>query len=180
MTYPLPHLHFFSTKTINVTPKISCDKRGHNTLYWKDHQRSYFLLDLSDQRTYTNHPMYHIYTNNASMKNTHKLHKSTCITPNTKYIIGKYLEHFFTNQTYIPRSMSSRYFDCLRNLLCEKLNAIRKRLESLNPGNRLSTTYLRFSYKKHTTYLGFYLPCRHEINNNKTCILPVAAVRSQS
>ncbi|CAB5156343.1 unnamed protein product [Rhizophagus irregularis] len=81
----------------------------------------------------------------------------------------------------------NKYFKRLRQLLKDKLLAIKNRLSSQSKKNRQTKTYIRFSSGTHVIYLGFYLPCgaeyrydRHDSPNTKCCSQPTAFVLSQN
>src|SRR3990170_8266270 len=129
---------------------------GSKTLYSTSKGNSFVLMDLtatsnSAWKIITNHPQL---TNAASYK-----FSSTSRIPNTKCLISKYLSAWFLRQAYIPKRIRHKYFVRLRTLLLQQWTAITNKQSSLKSNNRETKTFIKFSYKHTTTYLGFYVPC---------------------
>jgi hypothetical protein len=164
---------------VKLRPYLSCDKRGSATLYDIKIAR-YYLLGFGEFNVNANHSLFNkftIFTNNISIPHTEKRnYVSTSRFPNTKFIIGLYLCYVFSilNKQF-PKEIIDRYFKGLQQLLIVKFNALKQRLDSTSDKNRKTTTYIKFSFKKHIIYLGFYLGCDHQ----SSCVLPAAYVMSK-
>jgi len=80
--------------------------------------------------------------------------------PNLKFCISKFLTMFFKHQTFIPNGIRNKYYNRLRSLLINQYNAITHRLASFRSNNDNKTkTFIKFSYRHTTVYLGFHQPC---------------------
>ncbi|PKC54687.1 hypothetical protein RhiirA1_476848 [Rhizophagus irregularis] len=104
------------------------------------------------------------------MLNDHqRIFNSTSKKVNLNYLIGTYLAFIFSiNRQFSPDTVK-KYFKRLRQLLIDKLVAIKNRL-SYSAKNRQTKTYIRFSSGTHVIYLGFYFRC------SNTCTQPAAFV----
>ena len=78
--------------------------------------------------------------------------------PNEKFIISKYLTSIFQSLP-IKKRIRDKFYFRLRQLLMDKLVAIRTRQNNHNINNRETSTFIKFSYKRSTWYLGFYVAC---------------------
>ena len=66
----------------------------------------------------------------------------------------------------------------MRQLLLNQFDAITARINKPNTSRHRTKVYIRFSYKKDITYLGFYLPCTHDLPSH-LCNLPVSYCMSK-
>ena len=90
--------------------------------------------------------------------------------PNIKFCVSKFLTMFFKHQSFIPNRIKNRYYNRLRQLLINQYNAINYRLSLMGVKNDNKTkTFIKFSYRHTTVYLGFHRPCN-------TCGCSVATV----
>ena len=79
--------------------------------------------------------------------------------PNIKFCISKFLTMFFTHQMFIPNRIKNRYYNRLRSLLINQYNAINNRLTTDSSNDNTTKTFIKFSYRHTTVYLGFHRPC---------------------
>ena len=166
-----------SQDQINITCSISFFKdptfkpnrcNGSNRLYVANKKNSYFLVDMAPcERDYIVH-------SNSKMLNLTNVHsfRSASLRPNTRYVISHFLTLFFKTQQTVPNRVRNRTFNRLRILLINQWNALQARLKKDNQSNRSTKSFIRFSYKTTTYYLGFYMPCSR-------CQLPAAQVLSR-
>ncbi|CAB5366806.1 unnamed protein product [Rhizophagus irregularis] len=113
---------------------------------------------------------FNVCTNDIDMLNDHqRIFNSTSKNVNLNYLIGTYPAFIFSiNRQFSPDTVK-KYFKRLRQLLIDKLVAIKNRLSYLAK-NRQTKTYIRFSYGIHVIYFGFYFRC------SDTCTQPAAFV----
>src|SRR5688572_27359744 len=148
-----------------VTPKRCV---GVNTLYSVNKGNTYFLLDIdkiTDGNTWT------IHTNNYRYAFTSKYTRiSDKQIPNDRFLISNFLTYWFRTQKVIPSKKRNYYFNRIRQLLVTQKRAIDNRKKGITLRNRNTKTFIKFSYKHTTFYLGFYEGCH--------CGLPAATVQS--
>ena len=168
---------YVSQDLINITCSISFFKdptfkpkrcNGINKFFVANKKVSYFLVDMVPR----GHD-FKVHTNNQKLNLTkvHSFH-SASLRPNARYVISHFLTLFFKTQRTVPNRVRNRTFNRLRILLLNQWNALQARLNNNNQSNRSTKSFIRFSYKKTTYYLGFYMPCSR-------CPLPAAKVLSE-
>ena len=146
-------------------PLKSCS--GAHRLYNTRKGNTYFLLGFSNEDRWT------IHTNQNRLHNTERsLVSSTSKIPNNKFRISQCLTHVFRNQTAIPSRVRRKYFNRIRSLMLQQLDALVARKISTADNNRRTKTFFKFSYRKTTFFFGIYQPCR--------CGLPAAYVLSNN
>ncbi|PKB94795.1 hypothetical protein RhiirA5_438024 [Rhizophagus irregularis] len=170
----------FSTKKIN--PYEVRDTRGCGTLYNTKKGR-YFLIELENSRyvDLRKKNFFNICTNDIQMPDDHhRIFNSNCKKLNLTYLIGTYLTFVFTlNKQFSPATVD-RYFNRLRQLLIDKILAVKNRISSVSDKNRQTKTYIRFSSGPHVIYLGYYFACGSIGYNNQCCQQPAAVVLSHN
>ncbi|PKK61726.1 hypothetical protein RhiirC2_791392 [Rhizophagus irregularis] len=77
-------------------------------------------------------------------------------------------------------SKNSIYINHLRQLLIDKILAVKNRTTSLSDKNRQIKTFIRFSSGPHVIYLGYYFACGYIGNNNRCCQQPATVVLSHN
>jgi hypothetical protein len=118
-----------------------------------------------------------VYTNDSASIPKSKTYTSTSLRLNRKFLINKYLTYYFSSQTYCPRKVSSRYFKQLSSLLIAKFDSLNSHLQKdLQSSRRQTKTYIKFSFKCRTIYLGFYFQCDHaastfDCNTPAPCVM---------
>ena len=166
-------LHKYSiafTPSARTMPKRAV---GHNVLYCTRKQNSFFLLDMIGLSG-----TWSVYTNHKQLRKASPYtFDSTSHIPNAKCLISKFLSAWFLNQQAIPNRVRHKYFNRIRSLLLDQWTALSRRLQLRNNNNRETKTYIKFSYKHTTFYLGFYIQCQHHSN---PCDLPCAFVLSNN
>ena len=141
---------------------------GANTLYSKNKGNTYFLLDLNGLPSDNT---WNIMTNNYRFYNKNPYpFISDKEVPNDRFLISKFLTYFFRNQNVIPSRKRNYYFNRIRQLLIIQRKALDNRLNSKQWNDRKTKTFIKFSYKHTTFYLGFYEMC--------PCKRPAAVVQS--
>ncbi|GES79256.1 hypothetical protein GLOIN_2v1779171 [Rhizophagus clarus] len=132
----------------HVRPYLSCDTRGAGTLFNTKKARYYFLslAHLKETGIRTNNFM--VVTNDTDLPGDHqRTFSSTSKSPTSISLSGISSHTFLTLIVNFPAT-------------------------SDNSNNRRTKTYIRFVYRVHVIYLGFYLSC------NENCNLPAASVMS--
>ncbi len=105
---------------------------------------------------------WNIHTNHTSLRKALPYYfDSTSKQPNTRCLISKFLSAWFLRQAVIPSGIRNKYFGRLRALLLQQWTALQRRLQSKNDNNKQTKTFIKFSYKHTTFYLGFYISCQH-------------------
>src|ERR1700733_2650724 len=142
---------------------VHSDFRGKNTLYNTRKSNSYVLLDissLSEQRPGQKKTIKIITNSEEILEKNGNIFRASLDKdkPNEKFIISKYLTSVLLSLP-INRSARNKFYNRIRTLLLEKLVAIRNRKSSTLSNNRETSTFIRFSYRHRTWYLGFYIPC---------------------
>ncbi|CAB5303830.1 unnamed protein product [Rhizophagus irregularis] len=168
----------FSTKKIN--PYEVRDTRGCGTLYNTKKGR-YFLIELDDTRyvDLRKKNFFNVCTNDIQMSDDHhRIFNSNSKKLNLHYLIGTYLTFVFTLNKQFSPAIIDRYFNHLRQLLIDKILAVKNRTTSLSDKNRQTKTFIRFSSGPHVIYLGYYFACGYIGNNNHHCQQPAAVVLS--
>ncbi|PKK61001.1 hypothetical protein RhiirC2_228870, partial [Rhizophagus irregularis] len=169
--HKIRNIFAYSFQTHKLNPYIVSDTRGSGTLYNTKKSR-YFLMELHPNADLclTKKNSFNVYTNDIDMLNDHqRIFNSTSKKVNLNYLIGTYLAFIFSiNRQFSPDTVK-KYFKRLRQLLIDKLVAIKNRL-SYSAKNRQTKTYIRFSSGTHVIYLGFYFRC------SDTCTQPAAFV----
>ena len=79
--------------------------------------------------------------------------------PNDKFLISKFLTYFFRSQNIILSAKQNYYFNRIRQLLIIQRKALDNRLNSKQWNDRKTKTFIKFSYKHTTFYLGFFEMC---------------------
>ncbi|PKY62806.1 hypothetical protein RhiirA4_489967, partial [Rhizophagus irregularis] len=106
------------------------------------------------------------------MTNDHqRIFNSTSKKVNLNYLIGTYLCFVFAINRQFSPDIVKKYFKRLRQLLIDKLVAIKNRISD-SAKNRQTKTYIRFSSGTHVIYLGFYLRCSNSCNQPAAFVLP--------
>jgi hypothetical protein len=143
---------------------------GANTLYSKNKGNTFFLLNLNglpSDNTWS------ILTNNYRFYNKNPYpFISDKELPNDRFLISKFLTYFFRSQNVIPSGKRNYYYNRIRQLFIIQRKALDNRLNSKQWNDRKTKTFIKFSYKHTTFYLGFYEMCRCD---NK---FPAAVVQS--
>ncbi|CAB4441047.1 unnamed protein product [Rhizophagus irregularis] len=169
--HKIRNIFAYSFQTHKLNPYIVSDTRGSGTLYNMKKSR-YFLMELDPNvdLCLTKKNSFNVYTNDIDMLNDHqRIFNSTSKKINLNYLMGTYLAFIFSiNRQFSPDTVK-KYFKRLRQLLINKLVAIKNRL-SHSAKNRQTKTYIRFSSGSHVIYLGFYFRC------SRTCTQPAAFV----
>ncbi|POG72973.1 hypothetical protein GLOIN_2v1828557 [Rhizophagus irregularis DAOM 181602=DAOM 197198] len=184
---PITKFFNISMRISKLSPYLSCDTRGSGTLY-NTRKGRYYLLRLSEKADLplTEIDKYLIYTNDIELSKNHRhTFRSTSNKPNLNYILGIYLTFVFSLNRQFHKDAVDKYFNRLRQLLKEKLLALRYRLESTDNNDRKTKTFIRFSCGPHVIYLGFYFPCgtlhfAPGENEGSLCIHPPAFVQSNN
>ncbi len=141
---------------------------GANALYSKNKGNTYFLLDVNGLPSDNS---WNIMTNNYRFYNKNPYSFiSDKEAPNDRFLISKFLTYFFRSQNVIPSSKRNYYFNRIRQLLIIQRKALDSRLNSKHWNDRKTKTFIKFSYKHTTFYLGFYEMC--------PCKRPAAVVQS--
>ncbi|EXX57437.1 hypothetical protein GLOIN_2v1788972 [Rhizophagus irregularis DAOM 181602=DAOM 197198] len=169
--HKIRNIFAYSFQTHKLNPYIVMDTRGSGTLYNIKKSR-YFLMELHPNADLclTKKNSFNVYTNDIDMPNDHqRIFNSTSKKVNLNYLIGTYLTFIFSINRQFSPEIVQKYFKRLRQLLIDKLVAIKNRLSYLAK-NRQTKTYIRFSSGTHVIYLGFYFRCSH------TCTQPAAFV----
>ncbi|CAB4406965.1 unnamed protein product [Rhizophagus irregularis] len=165
----------YSFHTCKLNPYVVRDTRGSGTLYNTKKGR-YFLIELDQNADLllTKKNSFNIYTNDIDMTNDHhRIFNSTSKKVNVNFLIGTYLTFIFAiNRQFSPDTIN-KYFKRLRQLLLEKLIAIKNRISQPSK-NRTTKTFIRFSAGAHVIYLGYYFRC------DLDCAQPAAVVLSQN
>lgn len=120
----------FRTKKINLY--LSQDTRSSGTLYNTKVAR-YFLLNLNVfvDRYLPNEAPFIVCTNDTMMTKDHqRIFNSTSQYINIDYLIGTYLTFTFAINHQFSQGTVNKYFKRLRQLLKDKLVAIKNRLSS--------------------------------------------------
>ncbi|CAB5377515.1 unnamed protein product [Rhizophagus irregularis] len=170
----------FSTKKIN--PYEVRDTRGCGTLYSTNKGR-YFLIELDDTRyvDLRKKNFFNVCTNDIQMPNDHhRIFNSNSKKLNLLYLIRTYLTFVFNLNKQFSPAIIDKYFNHLRQLLIDKILAVKNRTTSLSAKNRQTKTFIRFSSGLHVIYLGYYFACGHIGNYNTSCQQPAAAVLSHN
>ncbi|CAB4435017.1 unnamed protein product [Rhizophagus irregularis] len=165
----------YSFHTCKLNPYVVRDTRGSGTLYNTKKGR-YFLIELDQNADLllTKKNSFNIYTNDIDMTNDHhRIFNSTSKKVNVNFLIGTYLTFIFAINRQFSPDIVKKYFKRLRQLLLEKLVAIKNRISQPSK-NRTTKTFIRFSSGAHVIYLGFYFRC--DLN----CTQPAAVVLSQN
>ncbi|PKY52749.1 hypothetical protein RhiirA4_470579 [Rhizophagus irregularis] len=134
------------------------NRAGCNKIYEIRRSKSFFF-ELANRVTNTNDIHLKIYTNDYHMKKTPISYNSTCRFPNLKYQISKMLQHFFSHQKVIPRSIQKKYFNLIRSKLLDRHFHIKSHAEQLSVQNRRTKTFFNFTYKRYRFHFGIYIPC---------------------
>jgi hypothetical protein len=146
-------------------------------MYLGTNRINYFLIEMHELAEIPNLSTpthFNIYTNRKNRVSHQMKHISTSVTPNVKYVISKFLMAFFTTHRHIiPKATFHRVFPRLQSLLLTKYESIYNRYSSTKNSNKRTKTFIKFSWKKRITYLGFYLAC------DSNCNLPAAYVMSR-
>src|ERR1051325_4134063 len=86
----------------------------------------------------------------------------------------------------MPKRIQHKYFFKIRQLLLTKFSSITDRKNKTTTSNRITNTYIRFSYKRYRFCFGFYEAYDYLINdptlnsnNNTKCSIPSSIVLSQ-
>ena len=141
---------------------------GANALYSKNKENTYFLLDVNGLPSDNS---WNIMTNNYWFYNKNPYpFISDKEVPNDRFLISKFLTYFFRSQNVIPSSKRNYYFNRIRQLLLIQRKALDSHLNSKQWNDRKTKTFIKFSYKHTTFYLGFYEMC--------PCKRPAAVVQS--
>ncbi|CAB5348095.1 unnamed protein product [Rhizophagus irregularis] len=170
----------FSTKKIN--PYEVRDTRECGTLYNTKKGR-YFLIELDDTRyvDLRKKIFFNVCTNDIQMPDDHhRIFNSNSKKLNLHYLIGTYLTFIFILNKQFSPAIVDRYFNRLRQLLIDKILAVKNRTTSLSDKNRQIKTFIRFSSGPHVIYLGYYFACGFIGNNNYCCQQPAAVVLSHN
>ena len=137
----------FFTREIHL-PRVMCSRRGCNTMYLETNRINYFLIEmheLADIPNLSTPTHFNIYTNRKNPVSHQVKHISTSVTPNVKYVISKFLMHFFTTQRHlIPKTTFHRVFSWLQSLLLSKYQAIYDRFSSTKNSNKRTKTIIKF------------------------------------
>lgn len=139
------------------------DCRDNNRLYQGKYAKC-FLFEQDFQSSNTNELSVRIHTNDYSFNSAPKSYPSTSHRPNTRFLISKQLEHFFTLQKVIPRQIQRKYFNLIRNKLLDRINLIQQHGTSNPKSNRHINTFFNFSYKRYRFHFGIYVLCRFITN----------------
>ncbi|GBC19449.2 hypothetical protein GLOIN_2v1769145 [Rhizophagus irregularis DAOM 181602=DAOM 197198] len=169
----------FSTKKIN--PYEVRDTRGSGTLYNTKKGR-YFLIELdnSSHVDLRKKNFFNVCTNDIQLSDDHhRIFNSNCKKLNLNYLIGTYLTFVFTLNKQFSPAIVDKYFHHLRQLLLDKILAVKNRTSSISNKNRQTKTFIRFSSGPHVIYLGYYFACGFT-ENNKCCQQPAAVVLSHN
>ena len=132
---------------------------GKNTLYCPRKGNSYVLLDIQSLQKSSNNIQ--VLTNNKDIfgKNKHNgFIWSDKTAPNEKYIISKYLTSVFQSLP-IKKSIRDKFYCRIQKLLLDKLIAIRARFNNKSNNNRETSTFIKFSHRHTTWFLGYFIPC---------------------
>ncbi|CAB4439325.1 unnamed protein product [Rhizophagus irregularis] len=124
------YAYSFNTKRLN--PYEVSDTYGSGTLYNTKKAR-YFLIELDKDADLLliRKNFFTIYTNDIDMTNDHqRIFNSTSKKLNLNYLIGTYLTFTFTINRQFSPDVVKKYFKRLRQLLLEKMLAIKNRLSS--------------------------------------------------
>ncbi|PKK58316.1 hypothetical protein RhiirC2_857846 [Rhizophagus irregularis] len=78
------------------------------------------------------------------------------------------------------RGCGTLYFNRLRQLLIDKILAVKNRTTSVSDKNRQTKTFIRFCSRPHVIYLGYYFACGFVGKNNQCCQQPAAVVLSHN
>ncbi|PKY33520.1 hypothetical protein RhiirB3_452481 [Rhizophagus irregularis] len=170
----------FSFHTKRLNPYVVSDTHGSGTLYNTKKAR-YFLIELDKDADLilTKKNSFNVYTNDIDMTNDHhRIFNSSSKKLNLNYLIGTYLTFTFAINRQFSPDVVKKYFKRLRQLLLDKMLAIRHRLSSTSVKNKQTKTFIRFSSGPHVIYLGFYLPCGHFLPS--TCCSQPAAFKVHS
>ena len=149
------------------------DTRGNNKIYESRRSRSYFFEIDKQQQMYD----LKIHTNDK-VNTSSNIYQSTSKFPNKKFCVSLMLTQFFKLQKVVPRRIQNKYFKKLRNMLYDRYNIIKKRQESLTKNNRITKTYINFTYKKYRFKMGIYQPCGFIGEDGQPCTLPIPFVIS--
>ncbi|CAB4439910.1 unnamed protein product [Rhizophagus irregularis] len=165
----------YSFSTCKLNPYVVRDTRGSGTLYNIKKGR-YFLIELDQNADLllTKKNSFNVYTNDIDMTHDHhRIFNSTSKKVNVNFLIGTYLTFIFAINRQFSSDIVKKYFKRLRQLLLDKLLAIKNRISQPSK-NRTTKTFIRFSSGAHVIYLGFYFRC--DLN----CTQPAAVVLSQN
>ena len=109
-------------------PLKSCS--GAHRLYNTRKGNTYFLLGFSNEDRWI------IHTNQNRLHNTERsLVSSTSKIPNNKFRISQCLTYVFRNQTAIPSRVRRKYFNRIRSLMLQQLDALVARKNSTADNN---------------------------------------------
>ena len=104
--------------------------------------------------------LFTFHTNQNQLHNTERsLVSSTSKIPNNKFRISQCLTYVFRNQTAIPSRVRRKYFNRIRSLMLQQLDALVARKNSTADNNRRTKTFFKFLYRKTTFFFGIYQPC---------------------
>ncbi|CAB5309107.1 unnamed protein product [Rhizophagus irregularis] len=172
----------FSLSTKKINPYEIRDTRGCGTLYNTKKGR-YFLIELDDTRyvDLRKKNFFNVCTNDIQIPNDHhRIFNSNCKRLNLNYLIGTYLTFIFTLNKQFSPAIVDRYFNRLRQLLIDKILAVKNRTTSVSDKNRQTKTFIRFCSRPHVIYLGYYFACGFVGKNNQCCQQPAAVVLSHN
>jgi hypothetical protein len=170
----------FNTKKLN--PYEVRDTRGCGTLYNTKKAR-YFLIELDGTQNVdlTKKNFFNICTNDIHMpRDHHRIFNSNSKKLNLSYLIGTYLTFVFSINRQFSPSIINRYFYRLRQLLLDKILAVKNRFNSISDKNRHTKSYIRFSSRSYVIYLDYYFACGFLDNNNHICQQPAAVILSHN
>ncbi|CAB5389096.1 unnamed protein product [Rhizophagus irregularis] len=172
----------FSLSTKKINPYKVRDTRGCGTLCNTKKGR-YFLIELDDIQyvDLRKKNFFNVCTNDIQMPDDHhRIFNSNCKKLNLNYLIGTYLTFVFTLNKQFSPAIVDRYFNHLRQLLIDKILAVKNRTSSISDKNRQTKTFIRFCSGPHVIYLGYYFTCGFIGNDNRCCHQPAAVVLSHN
>ena len=142
--------------------------KGNFTLYNKRKGNSFYLIDVNNWALHTNNKRRNRQVDNLKFSSDKKI-------PNLSFTINKFLELFFKSQKVIPSRVRNKYWKRIKKLLEIQSEAIKNRLnKAVKNRNKETKTFFKFSYKHHTFYLGWWIPC-----NAAGCYIPVTCVKPE-
>ncbi|POG82770.1 hypothetical protein GLOIN_2v1493568 [Rhizophagus irregularis DAOM 181602=DAOM 197198] len=141
------------------------NRAGCNKIYEIRRSKSFFF-ELADPSANTNDIHLKIHTNDYHMKSTPISYSSTCSFPNLRFQISKMLQHFFSHQKVIPRSIQKKYFNLIRSKLLNRYFLVNSRADKVTLRNSQTKTFFKFSYKRYRFYLGIFTPCNFSTTYN--------------
>jgi hypothetical protein len=152
---------------VEYIPRINNNRSysGCNRLYNYGRKAFYYLFE---EESWT------IHTNDHRFKKEILEVASTSRCSNIKFKISSLLTAYFYKQNFIPNRVRHKYYNRIRTLLLEKEKVMDERTKKDLSNNRRTKTYIRFSYKQRSIYLGKFIRCREE-----NCVLPCAVILSQ-